>query len=91
MDEYSKISGVKRYLRRTKTSEELASLADLAFASASEEVTITSINADGASTSGTITLPKWLLLAAIEEVLAEGSAPRQLATSINRSHYVSPI
>jgi hypothetical protein len=47
-----KITGVKSFLRRTKTTEELEELALAAFASATEEVVITSIGSEGASSSG---------------------------------------
>jgi hypothetical protein len=77
VDELQKISGVKSYLRRTKTTAELEALADTAFASASEEVVITTISGDGATSSGMISFPKWLLLQAIEEILSS-SAGRKL-------------
>lgn len=91
MDDQNKIAGIKRYLARTKTTSELETLADTTFASASEEVTITSHNVDGAGASGIVSLPKWLLLQAIEELLASSLAPRQLCTPIDRSAYESPV
>jgi len=65
-----KISGVKAFLRRTKTIAELEALALATFASATEEVTITMLNSEGALSSGAINFPKWLLLQAVEEILA---------------------
>jgi hypothetical protein len=86
-----KISGVKSFLRRTKTTAELEALAASTFASATEEVIITSIGTEGSSTSGQVSFPKWLLLQAVEELLAEGTAPRQLCTVLDRSLYASPL
>jgi hypothetical protein len=80
-----KISGVKSYLRRTKTPAELQTLADAAFLSASEEVTITSISGDGTASSGQVSFPKWLLLQALEEILSEGTGGRQLFAIADRS------
>ncbi|MFZ9905457.1 MAG: hypothetical protein ACO3GE_08645 [Steroidobacteraceae bacterium] len=86
-----KISGVKSYLRRTKTNDELEALADTVFASATEEVVITSIGSEGASSSGQVSFPKWLLLQAIEEILIDGGRDRQLAVTIDRSRFNSPL
>jgi hypothetical protein len=86
-----KISGVKSYLRRTKTNEELEALADTVFSSATEEVVITSIGTEGSSSSGQVSFPKWLLLQAIEELLTDGGRERQLAAIIDRSSYSSPL
>jgi len=86
-----KISGVKSYLRRTKTNEELEALADTVFSSATEEVVITSIGTEGSSSSGPVSFPKWLLLQAIEELLTDGGRERQLAAIIDRSRYSSPL
>jgi hypothetical protein len=80
-----KISGVKSYLRRTKTTAELQALADAAFLSASEEVVITSISGDGTASSGQVSFPKWLLLQALEEILSEGTGGRQFAQIVDRS------
>jgi hypothetical protein len=79
-----KISGVKSYLRRTKNTAELQALADAAFLSASEEVVITSISGDGTASSGQVSFPKWLLLQALEEILAEPNG-RQFAQIVDRS------
>jgi hypothetical protein len=86
-----KISGVKSYLRRTKTNEELEALADTVFSSATEEVVITSIGTEGSSSSGQVSFPKWLLLQAIEELLTDGGRERQLPAIIDRSRYSSPL
>jgi len=86
-----KISGVKSYLRRTKTIAELEALADAAFLSASEEVVITSISGDGTASSGQVSFPKWLLLQALEEILAEGPNGRQLFNIADRSRYGTMI
>jgi hypothetical protein len=86
-----KISGVKSFLRRTKTTAELEALAASTFASATEEVIITSIGTEGSSTSGQVSFPKWLLLQAVEELLSEGTSPRQLCTVLDRSLYPSPL
>jgi hypothetical protein len=85
-----KIAGVKSYLRRTKTTAELQALADAAFLSASEEVTITSISGDGTASSGQVSFPKWLLLQALEEILAEPNG-RQLCTVLDRSFFTTPV
>jgi len=82
-----KISGVKSFLRRTKTTAELEALALATATSAMEEVTITSLGSEGASSSGQITFPKWLLLQAVEELLAEGPHGRQLFAIADRSRY----
>jgi hypothetical protein len=86
-----KISGVKSYLRRTKTNEELEALADTVFSSATEEVVITSIGTEGSSSSGQVSFPKWLLLQAIEELLTDGGRERQLTAIVDRSRYSSPL
>lgn len=91
MSDAQKISGVKSYLRRTKTTDELEALAATAFASATEEVVITSIGSEGASSSGQISFPKWLLLQAVEELIAEGTRPRQLCATVDRSFFASPL
>jgi hypothetical protein len=85
-----KISGVKSYLRRTKTTAELQALADAAFLSASEEVVITSISGDGTASSGQVSFPKWLLLQALEEILSEPNG-RQLCTVLDRSFFTTPV
>lgn len=91
MTDLDKISGVKSYLRRTKTTAELQALADASFLSASEEVTITSIGTEGSSTSGQVSFPKWLLLQALEEILSEGPNGRQLFNIADRSRYGTMI
>ena len=91
MTDAQKISGVKSFLRRTKTTAELEALAASTFASATEEVIITSIGTEGSSTSGQVSFPKWLLLQAVEELLSEGTAPRQLCSVLDRSLYASPL
>ncbi len=91
MTDLDKISGVKSYLRRTKTTAELQALADASFLSASEEVVITSIGTEGSSTSGQVSFPKWLLLQALEEILSEGPNGRQLFNIADRSRYGTMI
>jgi hypothetical protein len=86
-----KISGVKSFLRRTKTTAELEALALATFASATEEVVITSLGSEGASSAGQISFPKWLLLQAVEELLSEGTTPRQLGTFANFGSVTSPV
>jgi hypothetical protein len=86
-----KISGVKSFLRRTKTTAELEALALATFASATEEVVITSLGSEGASSAGQISFPKWLLLQAVEELLAEGPNGRQLGTFANFGAFNSPV
>ena len=87
MTDLDKISGVKSFLRRTKTTAELEALALSTFASATEEVVITSIGSEGASSAGQISFPKWLLLQAVEELLSEGTNGRQLFAIADRSRY----
>lgn len=86
-----KVSGIKSFLRRTKTTAELQALAASTFASATDEVTITSIGTEGTSSSGQVTMPKWLLLEAIEDLLSEGPHGRQLFAIADRSRYGSPV
>lgn len=91
MTDLDKISGVKSFLRRTKTTAELEALALSTFASATEEVVITSLGSEGASSAGQISFPKWLLLQAVEELLAEGPHGRQLGTFANFGAVTSPV
>lgn len=91
MTDLDKISGVKSFLRRTKTAQELEALALATFASATEEVVITSLGSEGASSAGQISFPKWLLLQAVEDILSEGHAPRQLGTFANFGAVNSPV
>ena len=86
-----KLSGIKSFLRRTKTTAELEALAASTFTSATEEVTITSIGTEGTSSSGQVTMPKWLLLQAIEDLLAEGPNGRQLFAIADRSRYGTAV
>ena len=86
-----KLSGIKSFLRRTKTTAELEALALATFASATEEVVITSLGSEGASSSGQVSFPKWLLLQAVEELLSEGPNGRQLGTFANFSAVTSPV
>ena len=90
MTDLDKISGVKAFLRRTKTTAELEALALSTFASATEEVVITSLGSEGASSAGQISFPKWLLLQALEEILAEPNG-RQLCTVLDRSFFTTPV
>jgi hypothetical protein len=87
MSDLDKMTGVKAFLRRTKTTAELEALALATFASATEEVVITSLSTDGTGTSGSISFPKWLLLQAVEEILNEGPTGRQLFDIADRSRY----
>lgn len=70
-DDLQKVQGIKSYLRRTRTAEDLQILADQIFLNASEEVVITSTSADGGSAMGQISFPKWLMLGVVEELLVE--------------------
>jgi hypothetical protein len=84
-EESVKVTGVKMYLRRKyQDADSLAALADQCFIEASDEVVITSTEADGSSAMGQIRFPKWLLLTAVEELIIElGFQPltsRQLGT-----------
>ena len=91
MTELDKISGVKSFLRRTKSNAELEALALSTFASATEEVVITSIGTEGTSSSGQVSFPKWLLLQAIEDLLTEGPNGRQLFAIADRSRYGTAV
>ena len=91
MEENQKLGGVKRYLRRTKSNGELQDLADACFAEATETVTITSIGAEGTNSAGQVSFPKWLLLEAIEDLLAEGKGGRQLGDVLVRNRFGSPV
>jgi hypothetical protein len=90
VDDSFKLAGVKRFLKRTKTQEELEDLAVSTF-SAVEEMVILSIATEGSSTSGMVSFPKWLLLQAIEEILEDGPQGRQIADVIVRSQFQSPL
>jgi Na+/serine symporter len=85
------IAGIKAYLRRTKCAHELETLADACYSEATETVTITSISAEGTSSSGQVNFPKALLLQAIEEILAEGPNGRQLGSVLVRDRFTSPV
>ena len=91
MTELDKISGVKSFLRRTKSNAELEALALSTFASATEEVVITSIGTEGTSSSGQVSFPRWLLLQAVEELLSEVTGGRQLGTFANFGTVTSPV
>jgi phosphoribosylformimino-5-aminoimidazole carboxamide ribonucleotide (ProFAR) isomerase len=91
MSESEKISGVKAYLRRTKSTAELEDLADACYAEATETVTITSISSEGTSSSGQVSFPKYVLLQAIEDLLAEGGGGRQIGDVLVRSQFHSPV
>lgn len=91
MSEIEKLAGVKRYLRRTKTPAELETLADACYSEATETVTITSIGAEGTNSAGQVSFPKWLLLAALEEILEEGIGGRQLGDALTRHRFHSPV
>ena len=91
MTDLDKISGVKSFLRRTKTTAELEALALSTFASATEEVVITFVGSEGSQSSGAVNFPKWLLLQAVEELLAEGTHGRQLGTFANFGSVTSPV
>jgi hypothetical protein len=90
-----KIAGVKSYLRRNKSLEDLKALADSVFLTATEEVTITSIGTEGSSTSGQVSFPKWLLLQALEELISEldptPASARQFADIVDRSRYPAAV
>lgn len=83
MDDNSKIRGIKKFLRRTKTISELEALAITCAATATEEVVITSIGTEGSSSSGQVSFPKWLLLNCIEDLISEDENGRQLMTYVN--------
>jgi hypothetical protein len=74
-----KISGVKRFLRRTKTTQEIEALSATTFSAATEEVVITLLSADGTSSSGQVSFPKWLLLQICEEILAESGGRKLMS------------
>ena len=67
----NKSAGVKRYLRRTKSVEELKALADACFGKAIEEVVIINTAAEGGSAGGEVSMPAGILLNAVEEVLLD--------------------
>jgi len=89
VDDNSKIRGIKKFLRRTKTIGELEDLAITCAVTATEEVTITSISTEGSSTSGQVTFPKWLLLNCIEDLIEEDGNGRQLMNYGSYSGFVS--
>lgn len=85
-DSAVKSAGIKRYLRRTKSIEELKAIADSCFGKATEEVVILNTSAEGGSAGGEVSMPAGILLLAVEEVLAElGEVPlRADGTMIGR-------
>ena len=80
IDQLQDLSGVKRYLRRKFSAEELDALADEAFVKIDESVVISSYG-QGGGVTGQMSVPANLLLAAIEAIIAEGPGGRQLGTS----------
>jgi hypothetical protein len=68
--DHAKISGIKSYLLRNSSLEDLRDLATKVFNQAVEDVTITGTSAEGGSANGEVTLPKWVYLNAIEECIA---------------------
>jgi hypothetical protein len=80
IDQLQDLSGVKRYLRRKFSAEELDALADEAFGKIDESVVISSYG-QGGGVTGQMSVPANLLLAAIESIIAEGPGGRQLGTS----------
>jgi hypothetical protein len=68
--DHAKIAGIKSYLLRNSSLEDLRDLATKVFNQAVEDVTITGTSAEGGSASGEVTLPKWVYLSAIEECIA---------------------
>lgn len=89
MDDNLKIRGIKKFLRRTKTIDELENLAITCAETATDEVTIISISTEGSSTSGQVTFPKWLLLNCIEDLIEEEGNGRQLMSYGDYSGFVS--
>lgn len=82
-DELQKLTGVKMYLRRKYSDAgSLADLADQCFSEASDEVVITQTQADGSGATGIVRFPKWLLLTAIEEVMAERDCELEKSTRV---------
>ena len=78
--DYNQQVGIKSYLKRKfgTNPTELKRLADIAYAEATETVTLTSLAAEGGSQAGQITCPKGMLLLILEELIAENdpTAPR---------------
>ena len=64
---------VDGYLRRRKTIDQLVTLGDEIFLSATEEVTITMLANDGVHTQGTVTFPKAVIGLVVENLLREAS------------------
>lgn len=85
-------SGYKAYLKALgKSKAELLTMA-AEIESGIDETIITSLGSEGASSTAQLSaLAKTDRLAVIMEVYAEGSAPRQLASIIDRSLYASPV
>jgi hypothetical protein len=92
MEDLQKLSAAKTYLRRGNTQAQIEALATEAFASVTDEVTITSHSVTDGGSSGEITFPKWLLLQACEEILAEietGTTGRSLCAVARWDSYQS--
>jgi len=83
MDESYKIAGVTAYLRKFKTPSELNDIAHACFASATEEVTITSIGTEGASSSGVVSYPRAMLLKCVMAIIQEEGGGRQIMSYPN--------
>jgi hypothetical protein len=73
LNNYGQVTYCLRYLRRTKTVNELTALADSIFQSATDEVTVTTLANDGVHSSGEVTFPKSVIGFAVEKLLMEAS------------------
>ena len=79
MSDDLKLSACLQYLRRTYylpatqlwDLPKLKAIATAAYAEASEQVTIVATASDLGSTTGQVTFDKWLLIAAVEQLLLE--------------------
>ena len=69
--DFANIAGLKAYLRRTKSVDELKDLADEAFSNVQCGVTLQNVSYEGGQASGTVTCNPAVLLACLEEILLE--------------------
>jgi len=88
MADERKLSALRRYLRRTKTRTQLATLADTLYSAdtATLETAITSLQNDGIGASGVFRgIDRFDLLGVVEELLAEMDASGVTSWSTTQS------
>ncbi len=69
-DAQEKLRAATRYLGRTKTPEQIADLADQAFAAVAAGTTVVELTFEGGKTTSVVTFDSHILLNACEDLLA---------------------